>query len=139
MQVTYTLQEINNVVKALYNSFNNIKIWAFYAPMGAGKTTLIHQLCAYLEVEDEVSSPTFAIINQYKSVKENTIYHMDWYRIKDEEEAIQAGVEDVLYSRNLCLIEWPSIAESLLPNTFLKIEIEIIDAQTRKLHALVCS
>lgn len=139
MQVTYTLQEINNVVKALYNSFNNIKIWAFYAPMGAGKTTLIHQLCAYLEVEDEVSSPTFAIINQYKSVKENTIYHMDWYRIKDEEEAIQAGVEDVLYSRNLCLIEWPSIAESLLPNTFLKIEIEIIDAQTRKLHAQVCS
>lgn len=139
MQVTYTLQEINNVVKALYNSFNNIKIWAFYAPMGAGKTTLIHQLCAYLEVEDEVSSPTFAIINQYKSVKENTIYHMDWYRIKDEEEAIQAGVEDVLYSQNLCLIEWPSIAESLLPNTFLKIEIEIIDAQTRKLHAQVCS
>jgi tRNA threonylcarbamoyladenosine biosynthesis protein TsaE len=103
--------------------------------MGAGKTTLIHELCSFLNVEDEVSSPTFAIINQYKSPKENTIYHMDWYRLKDEEEAIQAGVEDVLFSGSLCLIEWPSIVESLLPNDVVNIEIEIIDNDTRMLIA----
>jgi tRNA threonylcarbamoyladenosine biosynthesis protein TsaE len=135
MKAIYKLQDLPKVAMQLYQHFGNKKVWAFYAPMGAGKTTLIHELCSFLNVEDEVSSPTFAIINQYKSPKENTIYHMDWYRLKDEEEAIQAGVEDVLFSGSLCLIEWPSIVESLLPNDVVNIEIEIIDNDTRMLIA----
>jgi tRNA threonylcarbamoyladenosine biosynthesis protein TsaE len=133
MQLQYTLIDLPKVVEQLYLAYGTKKTWAFYAPMGAGKTTLIHELCKFLQVKDEVSSPTFGIINQYESLKEATIYHMDWYRLKDEEEAIQAGVEDVLYSGNLCLIEWPSIVESLLPNDVVKIEIEIIDNTTRSL------
>jgi len=139
MNAVYKLQDLPKVVTQLYQKFGNKKVWAFYAPMGAGKTTLIHELCSFLNVEDEVSSPTFAIINQYKSLKENIIYHMDWYRLKDEEEAIQAGVEDVLYSGSLCLIEWPSIVERLLPYDVVNIEIEIVDNDTRRLIAKVKS
>lgn len=135
MLVQYTLIDLPKVVEQLYLKFGNKKVWAFYAPMGAGKTTLIYELCKYLQVNDEVSSPTFAIINQYTSLKETTIYHMDWYRLKDEEEAIQAGVEDVLYSGYLCLVEWPSVVEALLPNDVVKITIEIIDEATRRLTA----
>lgn len=135
MLVQYTLIDLPKVVEQLYLKFGNKKVWAFDAPMGAGKTTLIYELCKYLQVNDEVSSPTFAIINQYTSLKETTIYHMDWYRIKDEEEAIQAGVEDVLYSGYLCLVEWPSVVETLLPNDVVKITIEIIDEATRRLTA----
>ncbi len=101
--------------------------------MGAGKTTFIHSLCTALQVTEAVSSPTFAIINEYYSPVAGIIYHMDWYRLKDEEEALQAGVEDCLYSGNYCFIEWPEKAEGILPADALQIHIEAIDEQTRRL------
>jgi tRNA threonylcarbamoyladenosine biosynthesis protein TsaE len=101
--------------------------------MGAGKTTFIHALCEAMGVKDTITSPTFSIINQYKTVKGQTVYHMDLYRIKDENEAINAGMEDCLYSGNLCLVEWPEKAPGIFPDDTLHITITSVDDNTRKL------
>lgn len=106
---------------------------AFYAPMGAGKTTLITAICNELGVKSTSSSPTFSIINEYQTTDKQTIYHMDWYRLKDEEEAIQAGVEDALLSGHTCLVEWPEKAEGLLPDGTLHVCIEVLDDETRRI------
>ena len=103
-------------------------------PRWGGKTTLIHALCIdVLKSKDAVSSPTFAIINEYNSPVAGVIYHMDWYRLKGEEEAAQAGVEDSLLSGDLCLVEWPDIAPALLPDDTLHIHITITGETTRSL------
>ena len=102
--------------------------------MGAGKTTFIHALCEGMGVKDVVSSPTFSIINQYKAGNGQTIYHMDLYRIKDESEALNAGVEDCLYSGNTCLVEWPEKAPGIFPDDTLHISITYVDDNTRKLQ-----
>jgi len=133
MEFVFTLTEINAVAQKIWDAYGSKKIWAFYAAMGSGKTTFIHALCEVLKVNGTVSSPTFAIINEYESDSAGTIYHMDWYRLKDEEEAINAGVEDVLNSNSFCLIEWPEKAASLLPDDVLKITITPIDETTRKI------
>ncbi len=135
MEILYRLKEIDDAAKELWVIGQHYKIWALHGEMGAGKTTFVHQLCEYLQVKDTISSPTFAIINEYYSPLAGIIYHMDWYRLKDEEEAMQAGVEDCLHSGNLCLIEWPVKAEGLLPEDTLHIYIETVDADTRKLRA----
>ena len=101
--------------------------------MGAGKTTFIHALCQAMGVEDVVSSPTFSIINEYKTKQGKTVYHMDLYRIKDQNEAINAGVEDCLYSGNICLVEWPDKATGILPDDTLHLYITSIADNTRKL------
>jgi tRNA threonylcarbamoyladenosine biosynthesis protein TsaE len=101
--------------------------------MGAGKTTFIHALCEELGVSSTISSPTFAIINEYASTLAGVIYHMDWYRLKDEEEAVNAGVEDSLLSHQLCLIEWPDRAAGLLPDDTFHIHIEVLDEGTRRM------
>jgi tRNA threonylcarbamoyladenosine biosynthesis protein TsaE len=105
--------------------------------MGAGKTTFIHHLCDYLGVEDAVSSPTFALINEYHFLnngQDKTIYHMDWYRINSEEEAINAGIEDALLNKDAyCFVEWPEKAIHLLPQPYLWIEIEVLDETKRKM------
>jgi tRNA threonylcarbamoyladenosine biosynthesis protein TsaE len=133
MDAIYTLDVIKPVAAALWKEARKHKVWAFHAAMGTGKTTLIHALCEVLGVKDAVSSPTFAIINEYVSSEAGTIYHMDWYRLKDEEEAVQAGVEDALYSGGLCLVEWPEKAAGLLPADTLHIHIELLNPQTRRL------
>ena len=138
MEITYTLPEIDAVAKQLWEEGKQYKIWAFYAEMGSGKTTLIHSICALLAVEDVVSSPTYAIMNEYKSKVVGTICHTDWYRLKDENDAINTGVEDALYSADLCLIEWPEKAEGLLEQDTFKISIVAIDATTRRLITTVC-
>ena len=112
------------------------RVFCFYGEMGAGKTTFIHALCELLEVKDSISSPTFAIINEYQSPVSGSIFHMDWYRLKDEEEAIQAGIEDALLSKNLCFIEWPEKAASLLPDDVFNVHIELLDANTRRLYTV---
>lgn len=109
------------------------KVWAFHAAMGTGKTTFIHALCEELGVKASVSSPTFAIINEYSSPVAGTIYHMDWYRLRSEEEAMNAGVEDSLNSGALCLVEWPENAAGLLDDKVFHIHMEILDSQTRRL------
>lgn len=133
MELLFSKDQIKQAAAKTWKENKAKKIWAFHGEMGAGKTTFIHALCEALEVKDVVSSPTFAIINEYKSNVAGTIYHMDWYRLKDEEEAIQAGIEDSLLSGNLCLIEWPEKAAGLLPDDTLNLYVETIDEHTRKI------
>jgi tRNA threonylcarbamoyladenosine biosynthesis protein TsaE len=133
MEVTYALDNIKATARAVYETGKGFMVWAFHAQMGAGKTTFIHALCEVLGVSSAIGSPTYSIINEYKSEEVGTIYHMDWYRLKDEAEAMEAGVEDTLYSGNLCLVEWPDRALGLLPPDAFHISIEVIDNTTRKL------
>jgi tRNA threonylcarbamoyladenosine biosynthesis protein TsaE len=96
----------------------------FKGNMGAGKTTLIKVLCRVLGVEDEVSSPTFSIVNEYWSEPKGKVFHFDFYRLEDEDEAYEFGFEEYLYSGNICLVEWPEKISNLLPEKFGLIEID---------------
>lgn len=133
MLKTFNISEIDSIALSIWEEGKNYKTWAFFAPMGAGKTTLIHTICEMLQVKGAVSSPTFALINEYSSPVAGTIYHMDWYRLKDEQEAINAGMEDAILSNNYCFVEWPEKAESLLPDDVFRIHIELVDENTRKI------
>jgi len=133
MDAIFTLNQLKQVAAGLWKEGQSKKIWAFYAAMGTGKTTFIHALCEELGVHSAVSSPTFAIINEYASDVAGTIYHMDWYRLKNEEEAVNAGVDDSLRSGQLCLIEWPENAPGLLPENTFHITMELLDEHTRRL------
>ncbi len=133
MEVNFTLDEIGEAAKKMLALAASNKVIALHGEMGAGKTTFVHALCEGLGVKDAVTSPTFSIINQYQGMAGETIYHIDLYRLKDEEEAIQAGVEDCLYSGNYCFVEWPEKAASLFPETTLHIHIAVTNNDTRKL------
>src|ERR1700712_2129850 len=132
MERIYTLPEIDVVARVFWESFPDKKIFAFKGNMGAGKTNFIRALCGVKNVEDTVGSPTFSIINEYGS-DAGRIYHMDLYRLKNEEEAIRAGVEDCLYSGDICLVEWPDRAPGIFPDTSIGILLEAIDESTRKI------
>lgn len=110
------------------------KVWAFHGEMGTGKTTFIHTLCEVLLVSSAIGSPTYSIINEYYSPIAATIFHMDWFRLSSDKEALQAGVEDALYSNNLCLVEWPDRAANLLPPETLHLFLEIVDEGNRTLR-----
>ncbi|AYD46165.1 MAG TPA: tRNA (adenosine(37)-N6)-threonylcarbamoyltransferase complex ATPase subunit type 1 TsaE [Arachidicoccus soli] len=132
MSFTFTQENIQEVAEKLWLTHSDKKIWAFYAPMGAGKTTFIKTLCnEVLKSKDIISSPTFAIINEYESTVADKIFHMDWYRLEDEDEAIQTGVEEVLMGGYLCLVEWPEKAPMLLPEDTLFLEIDILSESER--------
>lgn len=100
------------------------RIFAFYGSMGAGKTTFIKALCEAMGVEDAINSPTFAIVNEYESAAGDTIYHFDFYRIKNIAEVYNMGYEEYLYSNAYCFIEWPELIEELLPEETVKVTIE---------------
>lgn len=134
MEVNFTLDKIKEAAIKLLSVSATYKVLAFHGEMGAGKTTFIHALCEVMEVKDAVSSPTFSIINQYKTAGGKTVYHMDLYRMKDENEAINAGVEDCLFSGNACLVEWPEKAPGILPDDTLHITITYVNDNTRKLQ-----
>ncbi len=133
MDAIFTLEQIRQVARGLWKEGRQHKVWAFHAGMGTGKTTFIHALCEELGVASAISSPTFAIINEYSSSSAGTIFHMDWYRLKDEEEAMNAGVEDSLLSGNLCLVEWPDKAAGLLPENTFHVNMESLDEATRRI------
>lgn len=133
MDAIFELSQIQAVAKQFVKYIDTHKVWAFYAPMGAGKTTFIHALCKELQIRQSTSSPTFAIINEYQSPTAGLVYHMDWYRLKNEDEAINAGVEDILLSGNICFVEWPGNAERLLPDNALHVFIESLDESTRRI------
>jgi tRNA threonylcarbamoyladenosine biosynthesis protein TsaE len=132
MDMIYTLDQIESVAAKLIKMHGTRTVWAFFAPMGAGKTTLISQICKQLGVEDAVSSPTFAIMNQYEA-NGKMIYHMDWYRLEDEAEAIRTGVEAAMEDADICFIEWPEKAPGLLNENTVKFEIEILDPEHRRI------
>ncbi|MER3498809.1 MAG: tRNA (adenosine(37)-N6)-threonylcarbamoyltransferase complex ATPase subunit type 1 TsaE [Chitinophagaceae bacterium] len=136
MQKIYTLNNIEKAAQEFWVENDQSRVFAFHGSMGAGKTTFIHALCDQKKVMDVVSSPTFSLINEYyfeENGEEQKIYHIDLYRLKDEEEAIQAGIEDCIYSIHICLIEWPEKIIKLLPADSLHVYIEPVDSQTRRL------
>lgn len=133
MLAPFTISQITTAAQNFIEVIGTHSTIAFHGHMGAGKTTFITALCKALGVEETTNSPTYSIINQYKTAGGKIIYHMDWYRLRDEEEATNAGVEEALYRGNLCLVEWPDRAAALLPADTLHVTIEAIDANTRKI------
>jgi tRNA threonylcarbamoyladenosine biosynthesis protein TsaE len=133
MDAIFTLEQIQHVAVALWKEGKQHKVWAFYAPMGSGKTTLIHAICKHLGVNSSISSPTFSIINQYLTQAGEPVYHMDWYRLKDETEAIEAGVEEMMGNGDICFIEWPEKAPNILPEQVFRVHIEMLDELTRRI------
>lgn len=123
-------EELPQIAKNIFSFANQVKVWLFVGDLGAGKTTLIKELCKILGVIDEVASPSFSIINEYLA-NLNTVYHFDFYRLKNVDEAVNIGVGDYFYSGNYCFIEWPQKVESILPEELLMIHIEGLDNENR--------
>jgi tRNA threonylcarbamoyladenosine biosynthesis protein TsaE len=135
MEWAFTLTEIDDIARSFWELFPDKKIYAFQGNMGAGKTSFISALCRIKKVREVTGSPTFSIINEY-SYPDGDIYHMDLYRLKDEEEAIKAGVEDCLYSGEICMVEWPDRAPGIFPEETLGIFFENQDENTRKITVI---
>jgi tRNA threonylcarbamoyladenosine biosynthesis protein TsaE len=134
--VIENINEIRSAAREFLNIMGDNTVFAFYGSMGAGKTTFIKALCEELGVTETVGSPTFAIINEYKDVKGLPIYHFDFYRINKLEEVYDFGYEDYFYSGNLCLIEWPELVESLLPENTVRISIEELEDGSRMIKSI---
>ena len=135
MDVAISLDELSSFAKRFWDYVGDTTVFLFYGEMGAGKTTIIEALCAAKGVNERMGSPTFSIINQYayaENGQEKTIYHIDLYRLKDEEEIILAGVEDCVYSGSICMVEWPQKAPGLFDATTASVFLEPIgDTQRR--------
>ncbi len=132
MELIFNIADISNAANWLLENLKAQKCVAFHGEMGAGKTTLITAICHHLGAEGDINSPTFSIINEYK-LPSTTIYHIDLYRLKNEQEAVLAGVEDCLYSGNYCFVEWPERAQGLLPEGTAQCYLSLINMDTRKL------
>lgn len=129
-----SLDHIHEAAREFIAAMGDNTVFALYGKMGAGKTTLVKALCQELGVEDVVTSPTFAVINEYRSdIAGELIYHFDFYRIKKLEEVYDMGYEDYFYSGALCFIEWPELVEELLPGNTVKVTIEELEDGSRKL------
>lgn len=136
LQIQITdLSELHKAALLLLENFPEERVFAFYGSMGAGKTTFIKALCTELGSHDNVTSPTFALINEYTTSRDYLIYHFDFYRIKKLEEAYDLGYEDYIYSGNYCLIEWPEMIESLLPEGVVEVKIKVAENGIRVVEA----
>lgn len=134
--ISYELSELKTVATSLINAAQNEKIWVFQGPMGAGKTTLIKAIAQELGIVDQVSSPTFGIVNHYENKEGNTFYHFDFYRIEDPVEALDIGIEEYFYSGNHCWLEWAEKIKDFLPEDFFLIKIESISDFKRQVSFL---
>jgi len=147
LQTFYTLDTIDDVARQFWAAARNYRLFAFSGDMGAGKTTFISHLCRLLQVEDAVSSPTFALVNEYRfplpGKSEETIFHIDLYRLADIQEAINAGMEDcVARARNnsaYCFIEWPEKAMELFSKPYVWVSMELTDPGVRKMTLTLIS
>ncbi len=134
MQISVkNISELPQAVYKIIKFAKEEKIILFYGDMGAGKTTIISELCKQLGTNDLPSSPTFSIVNEYK-LADNAIFHFDFYRLKNQNEAFDLGYEDYFYSNNYCLIEWPEKIPDLLPPHYLKVEIQSINKNERLIN-----
>lgn len=128
------LEELEEVGAKIISFAQDFKVWLFVGDMGAGKTTLIKFLCKAFGSQDTITSPTYSIVNEYRDRNDNALYHFDFYRIKDEDEAIDIGAEEYFYSGSYCFIEWPSKVPSLLPEVgLLQIDIQVVSNNERKI------
>ena len=130
------VEALSEVADYLVSLREEAEVIAFYGAMGAGKTTLIKNLCHRMGVTDEVNSPTFAIVNEYVTEEGEPVYHFDFYRIKKLEEAYDIGYENYFYSGHLCLIEWPELIEPLLPERY--VQVEILPGETDESRVICC-
>ncbi|MBA6155129.1 tRNA (adenosine(37)-N6)-threonylcarbamoyltransferase complex ATPase subunit type 1 TsaE [Tenacibaculum sp. S7007] len=133
MNKNYSLNELTTIAQEVVKKAQN-KVLLFNGDMGVGKTTLIKEICKILGVDDVAHSPTFSLVNEYKTNDNETVYHFDFYRIEDEEEAYDMGVEDYLYSNNWCLIEWPENVKNLLPLDAVEVKIMLLDDGQRNIQ-----
>ena len=133
MNTTYSLEKLPEVAAAIIATAKN-KTLLFYGEMGVGKTTLIKEICKQLDVLDKISSPTFSLVNEYQTSKEEAVFHFDFYRITMEEEAFDMGIEEYLYNNDWCLIEWPQNVENLLPLEAVEIHLTTIENGQRNVQ-----
>jgi tRNA threonylcarbamoyladenosine biosynthesis protein TsaE len=136
MQFYISIDELENFAEKFWNHVNNSKVFAFHGEMGAGKTTIIKSLCQYKGTDDVTGSPTFSIINEYyycENGETKKIFHIDLYRLKDEEEVVRAGVEDCIYSGSICMVEWPEKAPALFDEKAVHVFIEPVSETERKI------
>lgn len=132
--IIHSLSELDLAAEEFLRCTKGNRLIAFYAPMGAGKTTFISALCRRLGVSaEEISSPSFSIVNEYRTSGGDTIYHFDFYRLKDEREALDIGLYEYLDSDCMCLMEWPENIEDLLPEETLKVQIKLLGDGSREL------
>lgn len=127
-----SLKHIHKTAQAFLDATQGLTVFAFYGAMGAGKTSFIKAICEELGVEDVITSPTFAIVNEYALLNGDAVYHFDFYRINKMEEAYDLGYEEYFYSGRYCFIEWPEKIESLLPENCTKVRIEEQEDGSRK-------
>lgn len=129
-----SLDNINTAALEFVKNMGDNTVFAFHGAMGAGKTTFIKAICEALGVSDTINSPTFAIVNEYRSDSAELIYHFDFYRINKIEEVFDFGYEDYFYSGSLCFIEWPERIESLLPHDTVNVTIEVLEDGSRSVE-----
>ncbi len=132
MDRIYDINQLEEIAADLIKKFTAKPVWAFYAPMGAGKTTLIAAIGKQMGIQDAITSPTFALMNQYDA-KGKMVYHMDWYRLENEKEAARAGMEAAFDEADMCFVEWPEKAIGLLPEGTQHFVIEILDPEHRRI------
>ena len=129
-----SIEELDKIVEEILDFAQDRRLWLLEGQLGSGKTTLVKSVCQSKDVIDTVTSPTFSIVNEYQTDLGETLYHFDFFRIKDLQEAVALGLEDYLDSGQLCLIEWPSLVQGILPEKNLQIEIEVGPDDSRTFH-----
>ena len=133
MEIYFDFNEIEKTAKKFLDAISGYKVFAFSGDLGAGKTSFISAVCKELDVSETVTSPTYSIIQEYKTSDNKTIFHIDLYRIKSKQEAMDAGVEDCLLSNDICMVEWPEKAPEIFPDNTIYSEMEILSETKRKL------
>jgi len=133
MEIIFELSDIKETANYFLKFIKDYNVFAFSGDLGAGKTTFINALCKQLGVTESVTSPTYSIIQEYTGAAGTIIFHIDLYRIQNKEEAIEAGIEDCIYSNEICLVEWPEKAPSIFPENTVYSTLEIVSAHSRKL------
>jgi len=133
MDQNYSIADLPEIAKKIITSTKH-KTLLFYGEMGVGKTTLIKAICRALKVNDTISSPTFSLVNEYHTIHSDKVFHFDFYRITEENEALDMGVEDYFYNNNWCLLEWPENIENLLPLDAVKIQLSILKNGKRNIQ-----